>query len=571
MSCCGLGVNAFRSSVQIAAQHLCRPTTRLLPAPSSSRCLSSWPSAIQRQWKLRYGRPPIVASYALLPRNHSSFLPQCPGIRTIFNGAVVTHYVDIPPNYTDHDGLPFRKRDLEAHEVIALFGPTMSTAAANQLLRILHGRRVAGTLEDPNLQVNTAHFTKQQQKIALEYLRKHVPVDEIANAGLRAEDELAALENPDADETGTSFEPGYKSRLKLYKEQDDQGKRSVYGTSQLDEIRARNQAKWEARVKRQEEEKRKREAEERHGKPGGLQVVDETPQKGIGRIRLPSPSPALQRYAALATSDLQEPPKMPGWKRILPSAVFALAVTGLAVAYAEFYQPPKRADRMFPDIPPAAATIGALMLANVLGWLVWKLPPAWPFLNRYFMLDAAVPRALTVLSSMFSHQKFLHLVPNMVALWVLGTRLHDEVGRGTFLATYLSSGTIGAVGTLAWAVATKRLATTSLGASGGVYGVMAAYLWTHRLETFRILGLPPPPSEGFHGTTFLALAVGSHVGILLSRRVVLTDIAAHMTGLAVGVGAAHLLEKKKEAQRQPQGRLKQGGSVAPQPVTKEQT
>lgn len=571
MSCSGLGVNAFRPSVQIAAQHLCKPTTRLLPAPSSARWLSSWPSISQRQWKLRYGRPAIVSSYALLPRNRSPFLPQCPGIRTIFHGAVVTHYVDIPPNYTDHDGLPFRKRDLEAHEVIALFGPTMSTAAANQLLRILHGRRVAGTLEDPTLRVNTAHFTKQQQKIALEYLRKHVPVDEIANAGLRAEDELAALENPDADEMGTSFEPGYKSRLKLYKEQDGQGKQSVYGTSQLDEIRARNQAKWEARIKRQEEEKRKREAEERHGKPGGLQVVDETPQKGIGRIKLPSPSPALQRYAALATSDLQEPPKMPGWKRILPSAVFALAVTGLAVAYAEFYQPPKRADRLFPDIPPAAATIGPLMLANVLGWLLWKLPPAWPFLNRYFMLDVAVPRALTVLSSMFSHQKFLHLVPNMAFLWVFGTRLHDEVGRGTFLATYLSSGTIGAVGTLAWAVVTKRLATTSLGASGGAYGLMAAYLWMHRLETFRIFGLPPSLSEGFHGTTFLALAVGSNIGTLLSSRVLVTDVAAHMTGLAVGVGAAHLLEKRKEAQQQPQSRLEQGGSVAPQPVTKGQT
>ncbi|GAB1311091.1 Rhomboid protein 1, mitochondrial [Madurella fahalii] len=568
MSCCGLGVNAFRSSVQIAAQHVSRSTTRLLPAPCSSRRLSSWPSAAHQQCKLRYGRPPTVASYALLPRNRAPFLPQCPGIRTIFNGTVITHYVDIPPNYTDHDGLPFRKHDLEAHEVITLFGPTMSTAAANQLLRILHGRRVAGTLEDPNLRVNTAHFTKQQQAIALEYLRKHVPVDEIANAGLRAEDELAALENPETEETETSSEPGYKSRLKLYKEPESQDKRSVYGTSQLDAIRARNQAKWEARIKRQEEEKRKREEEERHGKPGGLQVIDETPQKGIGRIRLPSPSPALQKYAALATSDLQEPPKMPAWKRILPSAVFALAVAGLAVAYAEFYHPPRRADRLFPDIPPAAATVGALILVNMLGWLMWKLPPFWPFLNRYFMLDVAVPRAPTVLSSMFSHQKFFHLVPNMVALWVLGTRLHDEVGRGTFLATYLASGTIGAVGTLTWAVMTKRLATTSLGASGGVYGVMAAYLWMHRLETFRVLGLPPPPSEGFHGTTFLALAVGSHLGILLSRRVVLTDVAAHMTGLAVGVGAAHLLEQKKSAQRQPQGQLEQGGSDARQPVTK---
>lgn len=565
MSCCGLGVNAFRPSIQIAAQHLARRSIRLPPAPSTVRSLSSFPAATRQQWgKPRCGRPLLAASYALAPNSRSPFLPQWPGIRTIFSSKVITHYVDLPPNYTDQEGLPFRKRDLETHEVIELFGPTVSTAAANQLLRILHGRRVAGTLEDPTLQANTAQFPKKMQAVALDYLRKHVPVDEIANAGLRAEDELAALENPDAEAEAAkpSSELPPKSKFKLYKDAEGQDKRSVYGESQLDKIRAQNRAKWEAKLKQEEEERRKREAEEKHGKPGSLQVVDEAPRRGMARIQMPPPSPALQRYAARATSTLTEPPKMPAWKRLLPSALFALMVTGLVAAYAEFYRPPKRADRWFPDIPPAAATVGALVLLNVLGWVAWKIPPIWPLLNRYFLIDVAVPRASQVVWAMFSHQKLVHLGANMIALWVLGTRLHDDVGRGTFLAVYLASGAIGAVGTLTRAVLTKQLATTSLGASGSVYGVMATYLWMHRFEAFRILGLPPPPIEGFQGITFLALAVGMELSILLARRVVVTDVAAHMTGMAVGVGVAHLLEKKKEARQRAREKLEQGESVA---------
>jgi rhomboid-like protein len=496
---------------------------------------------------------------------------QYPGIRTIFSGhRVITHYVDIPPTYTDRDGLPFARRDMEAHEVITLFGPSMSTVAANQLLRILHGRRVAGTLEDPNLQINTAHFSKKQQAIALDYLRKHVPVDEVVNAGLRAEDELAALENVGAEEAGASSDPGYTTRLKLYKDLDPKDKKSLYGESQFDAIRAKNQAKWEAKRKQQEEERRKREEEEGRARPGPLQTIDGQPQRMIGKIRLPEPTPAMQEYIAKATSDLKEPPKMPAWKRILPSAVFALVLSGALVAYSEFYQPLKPTERLFPGVPPAAATVGGLILLNVVGWFLWKIPPIWPFLNRYFLVDVAVPRAPTVLSSLFSHQYLRHLVPNMIFLWILGTRLHDDAGRGTFLATYVSSGMIGSVGTLTWAVLTKRLGTTTLGASGGVYGVMGAYLWMHRLDTFKILGLPPPPSEGFHGITLLALAVALQLPMLFSKKTILTDVTAHLVGLSVGIAAAHLLEMKREAQRKLQEKSAQGDGIARAlPVAKE--
>ncbi|KAG7292410.1 hypothetical protein NEMBOFW57_002445 [Staphylotrichum longicolle] len=555
MNSCSLGVNAFRSSVQAAAHHLTRPCIRLLPAASlSARCFSSWPLAQQQPPPPRrggHGRSGLAAP-ALL-RSARPVLPQWLGIRTLIGGPPIPiHYVDIPPGYLDQDGLPFAKRDLDTAAVVAIFGPHISTTEANLLLRIMHGRRVAGTLEDPTVRINTMMFSKEHQKLALEYLRHNLPVDEIANAGLRAEDELAALEKgTDLAEDQARRGPGYTSKVKLYKDVEAEPKKdSVYGPSALDAIRARNKAKWDAELKRREEEKKKREEEERHGKAGPLQVA--------GKRQTRQLSPKMQEYVAKAQSDLKEPPKMKSWQRLLPSAVFVLGLSGLCLAYAEFYKPAKRADRLFPDIPPAAATVGTLILANVACWALWKIPPMWRFLNQYLMIVAATPRAATMFNAMFSHQSAFHLLQNMAVLWFLGVRFHDEVGRGTFLATYFASGALGGLGTLTWAVLKNRLDVASLGASGAIYGIGAAYLWLHRFESFRILGFPAPPSDGFQGLSLLALAAAINIGVVFIPRPLTVDIASHLMGMSVGVAAAHLVEMKREAKKREQaGEAKQ--------------
>lgn len=563
MSSSSLGVNAFRSGVQVAARQFEKRYTRvLLPtAPFSTRCFSSGPYPARQQRQTRQGgndRTTITASHALLRNTRPGLFPQWPGIRTIFGGndvTIITHYIDLPPNYVDREGLPFAYHPPEAEEVVALFGPNISTAAANELLRILHGRRVAGTLEDPSVLINTAHFAKKHQSIALEYLRKHLPVDEIANAGLRAEDELAALENPSPENEEEISEPGSTGN-RFYKDADGQSKKSVYGTSALDAIRAHNQAKWKAKLQRQEEEQRKREEEERHGEAGPLQVMDQTQPRPKGlRVALPPPSPKMQEYQQKGMSDLQEMPVMSKWKRLWPSAALVLVVTGLCVALGEFYSPPKRADRLFPDIPPAAATVGALILANVVGFGLWKIPRLWRLLNQHFIIVAATPRAATMLTGVFSHQAFMHLVPNMVVLWLLGVRLHDEVGRGTFLATYFASGALAGLGTLSIAVLRNNLVLASLGASGAVYGVGAAYLWLHRFDYFKFFGFPLPPNEGFQGLSIMALVAAVNIGIAFTRARSKMDTTSHLTGLVTGVLAGHLYENKKKEARQ---RLERG-------------
>ncbi len=86
-----------------------------------------------------------------------------------------------------------------------------------------------------------------------------------------------------------------------------------------------------------------------------------------------------------------------------------------------------------------------------------------------------------MLGSMFSHQGTFHLAANMGFLIFIpiATTLHEEVGRGTFLAIYLASGLFASFAPFAYWAAKGQLTMTSLGASGAVFGVLAAYCTIH--------------------------------------------------------------------------------------------
>lgn len=77
---------------------------------------------------------------------------------------------------------------------------------------------------------------------------------------------------------------------------------------------------------------------------------------------------------------------------------------------------------MWPNTPPAAATVAGLIGLNLAVFGLWRIPPAWRMLNRYFLSSALYPRALSMVGSAFSHQKFMHLAVNMTILFYLGPR-----------------------------------------------------------------------------------------------------------------------------------------------------
>ena len=81
---------------------------------------------------------------------------------------------------------------------------------------------------------------------------------------------------------------------------------------------------------------------------------------------------------------------------------------------------------------------------------------------------------LSVLTAMFVHAGWLHLLGNMLFLMIFGNNVEDRLGRLRYLLFYLASGYVAAYG---YAALTGGTATTPLvGASGAIAGVLGAYL-----------------------------------------------------------------------------------------------
>lgn len=77
---------------------------------------------------------------------------------------------------------------------------------------------------------------------------------------------------------------------------------------------------------------------------------------------------------------------------------------------------------MWPNVPPAAATVIGLIGVNVAVWMMWKIPPAWRMLNKYFISVPVFPYSASMVGSVFSHQQLRHLGVNMAILWFIGTK-----------------------------------------------------------------------------------------------------------------------------------------------------
>jgi membrane associated rhomboid family serine protease len=81
--------------------------------------------------------------------------------------------------------------------------------------------------------------------------------------------------------------------------------------------------------------------------------------------------------------------------------------------------------------------------------------------------------ALSVLSAMFLHGGWLHLLGNMLFLWIFGNNVEDRFGRIRYLLFYLACGYAAAYG---FSLADPASTTPLIGASGAVAGVLGAYL-----------------------------------------------------------------------------------------------
>lgn len=99
-------------------------------------------------------------------------------------------------------------------------------------------------------------------------------------------------------------------------------------------------------------------------------------------------------------------------------------------------------------------------------WLLGQWPP-YPFVPTEGVADGQTYRLVT---SMFTHQEIWHIAFNMLGLWWLGGPLEAALGRARYLALYLLSGLGGSALTYLLEDADRP----SLGASGAIFGLLAA-------------------------------------------------------------------------------------------------
>lgn len=83
------------------------------------------------------------------------------------------------------------------------------------------------------------------------------------------------------------------------------------------------------------------------------------------------------------------------------------------------------------------------------------------------------PFYLTLLTSLFMHGGWLHLLGNMLYLWIFGNNIEDALGRARYLAFYLLSGLAASAAQIAIG---PESVIPNLGASGAIAGVLGAYL-----------------------------------------------------------------------------------------------
>lgn len=122
-----------------------------------------------------------------------------------------------------------------------------------------------------------------------------------------------------------------------------------------------------------------------------------------------------------------------------------------------------------------------LILANALIFLAtWYGLPSERAINLFFYQWGVVPRFVmdgqqwhTILTAMFLHAGWMHIIGNMLFLWVFGDNLEDQMGHVTFALFYIVCGFAAAGLQIASEPASM---VTMVGASGAIAGVLGGYL-----------------------------------------------------------------------------------------------
>ncbi len=208
----------------------------------------------------------------------------------------------------------------------------------------------------------------------------------------------------------------------------------------------------------------------------------------------------------------------------------------------------------------------ALIVVNFAVWILYQLPNLDHSVVQLAYQPCEVTSScpagtavgqswdVTWLTSMFMHGSWLHIIGNMLFLWIFGNNVEDVMGKLRFLGFYLLSGlaatALQTIVTLAAGSATEA-AVPNLGASGAVSGVLGAYLVllpTAKVLTILFYFLVEVPAFLFLGVWFLfQLWEG---GFSLTHPDTGGGVAffAHVGGFVFGAITVRLLAKRRPLQ-----------------------
>ena len=160
----------------------------------------------------------------------------------------------------------------------------------------------------------------------------------------------------------------------------------------------------------------------------------------------------------------------------------------------------------------------------------------------------------TLLISMFMHGSLMHLLGNMLFLWIFGDNVEDDLSHGRYTAFYLATGLIAS---LSHVVSTFVFGDNpfipSLGASGAISGVMGGYLVLHphrRVRVIMLRTLTDVPGYVAVGLWFV-LQLISAFGVIGQGPQSGGGVAfmAHIGGFVAGVVLVKLLQPPRRRPR----------------------
>ncbi len=165
------------------------------------------------------------------------------------------------------------------------------------------------------------------------------------------------------------------------------------------------------------------------------------------------------------------------------------------------------------------------------------------------------PHYTTILTSMFTHGGWLHLIGNMVFLWVFGNNIEDVMGHGRFIVFYLLCGVVAAGAQM---LVGPNSVVPMVGASGAISGVLGAYLLLYprvRVHTLLFFGfyvttvaLPAYVMLGYWAVLQLLGGLVSLSGIDQGG----TAFFAHIGGFATGLLLIRFFASDDALRRRPQ-------------------